>query len=249
MSSSPSAAGFEASGHLWPDADRVEALDLDFLVVEVDLPGSRENDVDLLGLLVPMPERVVLVGLDDLVRDAELSKLEILVGEARLLELGEAARDGHVLELAEVLVGVVGHERGVPRAEVEAKRSGQSPAGSTWVRPMSATRSSNPGEAFSSHTREPRRLAASWRRASASTHTASGSTPLDVAAGDAAVVAEDPAHALAEPGRSARVIGPRIENATSVGPGMGIAGETADEPRTQRRMRPHLRHRFGKRKW
>src|SRR5262249_7123801 len=77
-----------------------------------------EDDVDLLGLLVSMAERMVLARLDDLVRDAQLGETEVLPGEARLLVLGEAALDGSVVEVGEVLDGVVGHRGIVTRLAV-----------------------------------------------------------------------------------------------------------------------------------
>ena len=47
-------AGLEGTDDLGRDADRVEGLDLDDLVVELDPPGTANDDVDLLRLFVPM---------------------------------------------------------------------------------------------------------------------------------------------------------------------------------------------------
>lgn len=54
----PAGAGLEGAGNAGGDPDRVERLDLEHLVVELDPAAAAENDEDLLGLLVPVPERL-----------------------------------------------------------------------------------------------------------------------------------------------------------------------------------------------
>src|SRR5688572_23029215 len=87
----PVRAGFEAPRHLRPDANRVQPLDIDLVVVQTNHSGTGKDDVHLHSPLVPVAESVMLAGLDDLVRDAERVETEIGSCEARLLELREAA--------------------------------------------------------------------------------------------------------------------------------------------------------------
>src|SRR5687768_11221719 len=53
------------------EADRVHLAELDDLVVELDPAAAREHDVDLLGLVVSVGERLALAGLDRYQPDPE----------------------------------------------------------------------------------------------------------------------------------------------------------------------------------
>ena len=57
-------AGLERAHHLGRDADRIARPELDDLVVELDAAGAGEHDVDLLGVLVLVPEGLALAGLE-----------------------------------------------------------------------------------------------------------------------------------------------------------------------------------------
>src|SRR5690242_4583238 len=66
------------------DTDRVELGDIDDLVVQPHTTAPRENDIDLLGLLVAMAELLALAGAQPLMAQSELRCLEIGAGEAGL---------------------------------------------------------------------------------------------------------------------------------------------------------------------
>ena len=106
--------GLERAGDRRRDAQRVERGRVDDLVVELRAPRAGEHDVDLLGVLVDVTERNALVGLDALMRDAGVRRLEVLAGEARLLDLAVAERLGGVLDVGELLERVGGGHRRPP---------------------------------------------------------------------------------------------------------------------------------------
>ena len=76
---------------------------VDDLVVELDAARSGDHDVDLLGLVVLVPERLALAGLDAVEADARVLGVEVVRGEARLLDLAEPELDGGVLDIGELL--------------------------------------------------------------------------------------------------------------------------------------------------
>src|SRR5262245_26757299 len=96
------------------DPDRVELLDLLHLVVELHSARAGDHDVDLLGALVAVGERVPLAGLHLLQRDSALFGIEVPMSEARLLDLAESLARRHVLDFPEVLDRVV-HARETTR--------------------------------------------------------------------------------------------------------------------------------------
>src|SRR5947209_10623109 len=68
----PVGTGSEGPGHAWTDADGIERLQLDDLVVELDTAAAVEDDVDLLGGAVAMRKRLALIGFDGQVVHARL---------------------------------------------------------------------------------------------------------------------------------------------------------------------------------
>src|ERR1044072_9548106 len=60
----PVRARLESTRHLGRDADGVEPLDLDDLVVPLHTPRAADHDVDLLGLLVLVAKGGTLIGLE-----------------------------------------------------------------------------------------------------------------------------------------------------------------------------------------
>jgi hypothetical protein len=99
----PLGSGLEATGDAGGDPDRVERCDVDDLIVELQPPGSGEHDVDLLGLVVAVPERLAAVGLEPVVAEAGALGGEVVVGEPGLADLREAELDGGVVDPLEVL--------------------------------------------------------------------------------------------------------------------------------------------------
>jgi hypothetical protein len=91
------------------DAQRVERSQVEDLVVELHAARAREHDADLLRLVVPVPERLALAGLDPVVREPRRLRVEGAGGEARLLRLAEAELDGRVLDVGQVLDRVGAH--------------------------------------------------------------------------------------------------------------------------------------------
>src|SRR3954451_19814450 len=83
-------ASLECAGHRGGDADRIELPDLLYLVVELHPARPRDDHVDLLGLVVPVGERMALPGLHLLERDPDLLRVQVAVGEPGLLDLTEA---------------------------------------------------------------------------------------------------------------------------------------------------------------
>src|SRR2546427_4708368 len=65
-------AGLEGPRHARRNAKGVEHAQLDDLLLQLGAPGAGEHHVDLLGALVPVPERLALAGLDAVVAQARL---------------------------------------------------------------------------------------------------------------------------------------------------------------------------------
>src|SRR3954452_22546903 len=98
-------AGFEGARHLRRDADRVERLDLDDLVVEFEEAAAADDDVDLLGLLMDVAEGLPFARLDPVEAEAGVLGIEVVLGEARLHDVvAEAELRRRVLDLVELLV-------------------------------------------------------------------------------------------------------------------------------------------------
>src|SRR4051794_12445238 len=104
----PFRPGLELAHHRWRHAQRVEALQLHHVVVQLHTPGARHDHVDLLGLVVLVSERLTLARLDAVVREADLLAVEGVPGEARLLDLLEPEAGRRILDLGEALVRVCG---------------------------------------------------------------------------------------------------------------------------------------------
>src|ERR1700730_8999532 len=95
--------GLERSDDPRGNAERIERLYLDDLIVELDATGAPKYDVDLLCLLMPVRESLALVGLQTVVADAGVLGLEILIGEPSLLDFAEPEPGGGVLDIGEFL--------------------------------------------------------------------------------------------------------------------------------------------------
>jgi hypothetical protein len=121
-------AGLEHPRHLRCDPDRIEPIDLEDLVVELDPAGAGDDDVDLFCVLMPVRESLTSPGLDAVVADTRVLGFQVLVGEASLLDFVEAELGGGILDLGEVLV------------RVRSGRCGLLSARSSWRR----TRTSSP---------------------------------------------------------------------------------------------------------
>jgi len=76
------------------DAERIERLDLDDLVVELDAAGTREHDVDLLGILMFVREWLALAGTEAVVAQTGVLGREVFIGEPSLLDLAEPELGG-----------------------------------------------------------------------------------------------------------------------------------------------------------
>src|SRR6476660_2761054 len=79
----PVGAALEGADHAGGDADRVESLDVEDVVVELHPAGAADDDVDLLGLLVAVAEGLPLARLDAVEAEAGLLGVEVAVGEGR----------------------------------------------------------------------------------------------------------------------------------------------------------------------
>src|SRR5215213_8423995 len=99
--------GLEGANDGRRDPDRVERADLLDLVVELHPAGSGDHDVDLLHLPVLVSEGLTLAGLHHLVGDAAAFRVQILVREASLDVVGDAAVGCDVLDLPQVFDRVV----------------------------------------------------------------------------------------------------------------------------------------------
>ena len=120
----------------------------------------------------------------------------------------------------------------------------------TFVRPISSTSSRRSSAALQRWISQPRRRAASWRRASASTVTASGSTPATSQATTAPLRPSTAQTRSQRPGRSPRLIGPRMAKATSCDPGVGMRTLDRRQPRksSHAATSPSCEHRVKKRR-
>src|SRR4051794_8722641 len=94
--------GLEAAGGPRLNVDGVELVDVDDLVVELHPAGAVEDDVDLLGLLVAVAERLSLVRAQPLVAEARALEPELLAREAGLARLPQTRLGRHVLDVAQV---------------------------------------------------------------------------------------------------------------------------------------------------
>src|ERR1700756_778252 len=90
----PVGSRLERAGRAGAHAHGVERRQLDQVAVELDSPATGENDVDLLGGLVAVGERLALAGLDDEVVHAGLLSTEVAGGKAGFLGGGEAVLGG-----------------------------------------------------------------------------------------------------------------------------------------------------------
>src|SRR4051794_6822690 len=106
-------ARLEGPGHLRGDADRVEPLDLDDLVVEFEQPAAANDDVDLLRLLVDVTEGLPFPRLQAVEAEAGVLGLDVVLGEPCLHGVAEAELGGRVLALIQLLVGE-GVAHGIP---------------------------------------------------------------------------------------------------------------------------------------
>src|SRR2546423_5691274 len=77
--------------------DGVELADLLHLVVELHSAGARDNDVDLLRLLVAVGEGMPPTPPHLLERDPDLLRAQVAMGKTRPLDLAEALGPRHVL--------------------------------------------------------------------------------------------------------------------------------------------------------
>jgi hypothetical protein len=84
--------GVEGADDLGGNAHDVPLAQLDRLVVELDATGAGNDDVGLLLDLVNVAVGGDDVGVEALVRDAELGRSEMLAGEADLALGGETGR-------------------------------------------------------------------------------------------------------------------------------------------------------------
>src|SRR3954466_12279547 len=98
-------AGFEGAGHLRGDADRIEPLDLDDLVVEFEQPTAANDDVDLLRLLVDVAEGLPFPRLEPVEAEAGVLGLDVVLGEPCLHVVAEAETGCRVFDLVQLLVG------------------------------------------------------------------------------------------------------------------------------------------------
>ena len=99
----------ERPGHLRRDPDRVHGPISTTSSSSFTRPAAREDDGDLLRLLMAMGERLALARANDVIGQAGGLGAELLARKTRLLRFGEAVLDGHVLDLAQVLDLVVAH--------------------------------------------------------------------------------------------------------------------------------------------
>jgi hypothetical protein len=99
-------AGLEGAGDAGADANGVEGSEFEEVVVELHLSGAGENDVDLFGAAVAVGECFPLRRFDGQEVDSGLLGAQVGAGEAGLLAVGEAKREGAVLDVSEVLLRV-----------------------------------------------------------------------------------------------------------------------------------------------
>ena len=97
---------------------------LDHVVVELHAPAAGEHDVDLLLVLVAVPERAAVARSEALVAEAALLRLERLPREAGLELRREPALDGRVLDLLQVPDRVAGHASRGYRPTISSGRTG-----------------------------------------------------------------------------------------------------------------------------
>src|ERR1700682_5815952 len=69
--------GLEGASDAGCDANRVEALDRDDVIVELHAPGAREHDVDLLRRNVSVTEALTLARIDSMVAQARALGREV----------------------------------------------------------------------------------------------------------------------------------------------------------------------------
>src|SRR4051812_39488984 len=101
----PLVSGFEGAGHLRGDPDRVERLDLDDLVVELEQPAAADDDVDLLRLLVDVAEGLPFPRFEPVEAEAGVLGLDVVLGEPCLHVVAEAEAGCRVFDLVQLLVG------------------------------------------------------------------------------------------------------------------------------------------------
>src|SRR4029450_3425322 len=90
-----------------PHPDRLERPAPLHLVIELHTARAGDHHVDLFRLLVAVREGMALPRLHPLQRDPDLLGLQVAVGEAGLLDVTEALRRSHVLDVREVLDRVI----------------------------------------------------------------------------------------------------------------------------------------------
>jgi hypothetical protein len=102
-------AGLDAAHRLRRDADCVPLLDLDDLVVQLETAAAADQQVELLLVLVAVPEGQAVIGGEALVADRRFLQLQRQAGEPGLEVRGEAVLLGAVVDLAlEVDLRVLG---------------------------------------------------------------------------------------------------------------------------------------------
>src|SRR5580698_2845627 len=75
-------SGLESTGDLGSDSDRVERLKLYDLVVQLYAPGTGHDNVHLLGALMLVRERLALPGLDAVVAEAGVLRVQRIFCES-----------------------------------------------------------------------------------------------------------------------------------------------------------------------
>src|SRR5262245_52542884 len=95
-------ARLESALYLRRHADHVKALDVPDLVIQTHATATREDHVDLLGLVVLVAEPLALAGVQHLIGEARLLGAQFLPREVCLAHLLEAELWGAVHRLCEV---------------------------------------------------------------------------------------------------------------------------------------------------
>jgi hypothetical protein len=91
---------------VWRDPNRVKRPYIDQLVIELHPALASKNYVHLLGTRMPMRKRRSLAGPKTEMRDSGLLRLERRSSDACLPSIPKAVRRRHVLNIAEVDLGV-----------------------------------------------------------------------------------------------------------------------------------------------
>jgi hypothetical protein len=101
-------ARLELTSHGTGDADRVPLRELDDLVLDLDPPGTGEDDIHLFLLAVPVAERLPEVRRQLLVAEAEVREGQVLLRKAHFHAVDAEALRG-VRDVLDVLDRVIAH--------------------------------------------------------------------------------------------------------------------------------------------